>query len=250
MPQGAVSLKESDYLSQVEKITDQARIVTILKHLQQDRTLLTVALPGGQQAYTSALLRINAEQHYLLLDELNPCTGHAQLLITQHASIHARLKGVDVNFTSALQETGGEAGIAFYRMALPKALNYHQRRAYYRVQVGAGQVVPVLVTRRQGESLKGHLWDISAGGAGLRLNYGEALPRPLEQGEIFPACQIRLSTEQEVSSELQICFWQQDDQTKALRIGGRFLALNKPHEKTVERFVAAVDREIRKRLKT
>lgn len=241
--------RETGYISPLEKITDPARIANILKRLHQERALLTISLPGSQHLYTSALLKVDTEQGYLLLDELNPRIGHTQFMVAKKALVRARLSGVEVDFSTVLQGVGGESGIAFYQTSLPTLLKYQQRRAYYRVHVGAGHTVPVSIVRREGEAFQGELWDISAGGAGLRLSTTIHLPQPLTQGEILAGCQIHLNADTHISSGLEVRFLSHDEQHKVVRLGGRFVGLDKPQQKKVEQFIAGVDRELRKRAK-
>lgn len=126
-----------------EKIRDPARIITILTHIEQDHTLLTVALPGSEHLYNSALLGVSRDTRALLLDELHPHIGHLQLQVVQRAVIRARYRGVEVSFTSSLTEVGTTDGVAHYRMSLPELLHYRQRRADHRVKVGNAHIVPL-----------------------------------------------------------------------------------------------------------
>jgi len=237
-----------EYASPVERVTDTTRIAKLLMQLHADRSLLTVGLSGIGQLYTSSLLDIGPQQEYLTLDELNPHAGHAQLLNAKKAWISARLRGVEVDFTTELLEVGGQTKIAYYRMTLPRLLHYRQRRAYYRVQVGTGHSIPVLMKRAH-ETLGGELWDISVGGMSVRLPHSGAAPHPIQQGEILDSCRINLDPITEIASKLEVRFVSYDEGLGALRIGGRFVDLTKSHQHTLERFVASVDRTLRKRVK-
>jgi hypothetical protein len=55
----------------------------MLTHIEQDHTLLTVALPGSDRLYNSALLD-SRDTGALLLDELYPHIGHLQLQVMKY----------------------------------------------------------------------------------------------------------------------------------------------------------------------
>lgn len=228
-----------------EKIRDPARIITMLSHIEQDHTLLTVALHGSEQLYNSALLEVSRNPGSLLLDELHPHLGHLQLQAVQRAEIRARYRGVEVSFTSSLIEVGATDGVAHYRMSLPELLHYRQRRADHRVKVGNAHIVPVQL-RLEETAVPGQLWDISAGGASIRLT--EPLPHTFAQGDIIPHCVITLSPVQTISSALEIRLLRHDESRAQWVLGGRFIGLTPVHRKNIERFVAGLDRELCKKL--
>lgn len=230
------------YTAKAEKLTDAARIVAILKRLQQQRALLTVTLPESDRLYTSILVNVDADAGHFLLDELDPRAGHAQLLAAKKARVHARLRGVEVNFASQLKGVDTASDAALYTMSLPGLVNYYQRRAAYRARVGMEYPVPVLLKRQNGASLTGQLEDISAGGVGVRLDDAAC---DLAHGEILPDCRIALGPDHEISADIEVRSLNAD----ALHLGARFLDLDKTQARMVERFVAALDRETRKREK-
>ncbi len=228
-----------------EKIRDPARIISMLSHIEQDHTLLSVTLPGSDRLYNSALLEVSRDTGSLLLDELHPHIGHLQIQIVQRAKIHARYLGVEVSFTSALTEVGTTDGVAHYRMSLPELLHYRQRRADHRVKIGNAHIVPVHLSL--GETVaQGQLWDISAGGVSIRLS--APLPHPLAHGDIIPRCTIELNLAQTISSGLEIRLLRHDESRGLWVIGGRFIGLTPVHRKGIERFVASLDRELCKKL--
>ena len=228
-----------------EKIRDPARIISMLSHIEQDHTLLTVALPGSEHLYNSALLEVSRDPGSFLLDELHPHLGHLQLQAVQRAEIRARYRGVEVSFTSSLIEVGTTDGVAHYRMSLPELLHYRQRRADHRVKVGNAHIIPVHLGFEE-TAVRGQLWDISAGGASIRLT--EPLPQMFAQGDIIPRCAIELTPAQAISGGLEIRLLRHDESRAQWVLGGRFIGLAPAHRKNIERFVAGLDRELCKKL--
>src|SRR3569832_2605193 len=111
-------------------------LLCLLRRLHQGRCLLAVILTDDKQFYISALLEVNAEHEFIVLDELKPDHGHTILLAQQSIRVRAQLKGVSVAFTAALVAAGRRGGIAYYRFALPSALHDGHSRAHYRPRVG------------------------------------------------------------------------------------------------------------------
>jgi len=153
--------KPFEYQSEGEQVTDPVQIAALLKKVKDSRTVLQVTLPGRTTEYNSALLDVNLEQGYLLLDELTPTEGHHLLSNGGQFTVGIRLRGVDMRFTSQVQEVSGQAGIAFYRANLPHSLYYCQRRSFYRVRIGLGLMIPFTIRRGDDKPLQGRLDDIS-----------------------------------------------------------------------------------------
>lgn len=229
---------------QAEQITDPARITTLLKRLQQARTQLKVSFPQVNDGCSSRLLAVQPDHGSMLLDELRPAAGHAHLLRLRALHIQARLRGVDIDFSARLIEAGAKDGTALYRIGLPSALNYAQRRANYRAPLGVADRVPVTLKTRSAQLLQGHLWDISASGLSVRLGSPAAM---LTQGDIIPRCVIRFGPGDEVSSALEVRFVNTDTHSGQWRVGGHFIKMEQAQQRRVEHFVAALDREMRKK---
>ncbi|MDO9372105.1 MAG: flagellar brake protein [Gammaproteobacteria bacterium] len=234
----------ADYAVQAEKITAPARITTLLKRLLQARTLLAVGFPQVSDCYNSRLLSIQPDHGSMLLDELKPAAGHAHLVRLRTLHIQAQLRGVDIDFSARLIEAGAKDGIALYRIGLPSVLNYAQRRANYRARLGAGERVPVTLKIKQGQILQGHLCDISASGLSAVFDLPAAV---LAQGDLIPRCMIRFAPGDEASSALEVRFVTTETHSGQWRVGGNFIKMERVEQNRVEHFVAALDREMRKK---
>lgn len=119
-------------------------------------------------------MKINAEQDYLVLDELKPDTGHELFLQQQRCRVRTALKGVTVSFTVTLIASGQQNGIAYYRVALPDSISYGQRRAHFRPRVSRAFNTEVQIELPDGGALTGTLQDVSLGGLRIKAD-GELL---------------------------------------------------------------------------
>jgi flagellar brake protein len=232
--------------AKAESITNGAMILSLLKRMQENGSQLSVTIPGYEDSYASAILRIHSEQRYMLLDEMQPSEGHARFLREGKMRIRARLKGVDVRFTGELREAGTEKGIAFYNIPFPDIIYYGQRRNHYRAYVGsAGMLIPVsLLNENNKEIAKGPLLDISAGGLSTLLKSDSAVE--FQPEEIVPHCTISLPTDQKIEICLEVRGLRSTSQKTHYRLGARFVNLDGPQQKVIEQFVAYIDRRSRK----
>ncbi len=235
-----------EYTGRIEKITDPVRIAAMLERLRANRCLLTVLPDDSGEAYNSVLLEIRAKQGYIVLDELNPKAGHQRLLVTRRLKAQARLNGVELSFAAYVESAGSRDGLGFYRVTLPAALNYYQRRLHYRAKVGLGRHVPVTLTLPNGEIVAGRLRDISVGGIGA--SFPPDFPESLAHGDKTLECAIALPSGETIICRLRICFVNHSLQANARVIGARFVELGAAQQKSVAAFVAALDRELMKKL--
>lgn len=232
-----------------EEIGDPARILGLLRRLKESRALLSVRVSAEEEeAYNSAILEVRPEAGELLLDEIHPKKGHERFLQSGALRAQALIKGVQVGFAATLKASGIEEGIAYYHVSLPEVVHYGQRRSHYRAQIGLGLTVPVHLVFEDNRTIvtEGVLRDISVGGMSAEVKID--LPADLREGDARPTCIIMLPTGAKVCAGLEVCFAQKDKDPTRLRVGGRFVDLDPAQQKAVERFVAYLDRVVRKKL--
>ncbi|MDO9372106.1 MAG: PilZ domain-containing protein [Gammaproteobacteria bacterium] len=119
-----------------------------------------------------------------------------------------------------------------------------ERRASYRAHLRPGDRVPVTLETESGQILQGHLCDISAGGLSAIFDPPAAV---LAHAELIPCCMICFAPDDEVSSALEVRFLYTEAHSGEWRVGGRFIEMERVQQNRVERFVAALDREMRKK---
>ncbi len=242
----APSALPDNHEGKTEKITNPARIAGLLLRIQEGNSLLNVSLPDFAGAYNSAIVEVHAQQNYLVLDELNPKSGHELLLKAGRLLAHTRLKGVDIRFEAVVESTGEREGSAVYRMVLPTTIDYHQQRAFYRATVGKAKIIKVSIERTSGEQVTGYLNDISVGGVGMRFNNDTMAA--LMRGETVPRCRIQLPSGDNIICAIEIRFVSVGVDGNCRMAGARFVRLSQTQELTIARYVAALDRELAKKL--
>lgn len=214
-----------DPLSSSERITSTAQIARFLQRLKDGHCLLSVTIPGVEGSFNSAVLRVYPQQELLILDELNPRAGHLALLERRQLKVRCRLHGAEYRFATLLQRVEEQRGIALYYAALPEALLQIQRRDHYRVPVdeSVGIELDLPALEADGNAPQASLLDLSATGIGMQLN----TPTPPDRGAILPDCTLRLPAGTIVRSEIEVRFVHARDRLGPVRVGGRFLKLDR-----------------------
>lgn len=228
------------YESSGEKVRDPQRIQVLLKRIIDERTLLTITLPGVSGHFTSAIIETDKDQGFILLDELTPQAGHNQFLKKRQLVVQARLQGVNIQFKGELLGLShDEAGIA-YRLTYPTSLVYHQKRSHFRVKLGVATPVIVRFYPENASPIEGELTDISEGGVCALLTISAETLKP---GERFP-CSIHIDAKDVIRCDLEIRSSRDEgDRAQRQRVGFRFIDLTPQQSKQVSRMVARMQRE-------
>ena len=220
----------------MEHISFRPQIISLLRRIHSSRCLLAVSVADDARIYNSALLEIDPERGFVLLDELTPEGGHHALLEHRHCRVRAELKGITLAFAAALLEAGSRDGIAYYRMEFPASVHYGQRRAHYRPHVSHAKKTAVELTLPGGRSVTGSLHDISLGGLRVRLDTDIDAP-PLST--VLP-CRMQLPDGGELRCTVELRFL---GGGQVSHIGGRFESLPPTQRQTLQRFIRELERE-------
>ncbi len=237
--------EDSDYQQQYEEVTSATRITAILRPLQQQHSIVSIAVPSAKCLYNSTLLEVNPEQGYLLLDELHPREGHARLGTASKIGLSAHREGIEIKMILEISEIGSDNGVAFYKTPYPKLIRYRQRRRAFRVPVSAAQPIPVELVDEQDNAFCGELHDISAEGMCVRFPPKAAIP----EGEKTQAltCTITLPGEKRVKGRFILRRITQHETSRCIQVGGNFDQLDKTQARLIERFVLEIQRESRRK---
>jgi c-di-GMP-binding flagellar brake protein YcgR len=241
----APDAKDAQQISSRFAVTRKSSITRLLQLLERRKVLLNVQWPGERQTYATAILGIYPEHGFIVLDELNPRSGHERLLERGELTAIGRLEGVSIRLTTPLQEMRVKDGIAFYKFAFPKQIYYVQRRDSHRVSLVGSP------TRFEGQwqhggevaRLTGTVGDLSAEGVGLLLDGN----LPLQAGDELTLCRIRLPHEGGVSFDLQVRHAVYLPARQITRVGARLLNIDVFSRHRVEAAIARMERDLAKR---
>jgi c-di-GMP-binding flagellar brake protein YcgR len=229
-----------------ELISERSTVIALLRRIKKQRALLTVSTPGIQELYSSAVLEIDVNRGHFVIDELTPSVGQRRLQAFHQIAISARLEGIETRFDAALIRIETINGVASNYMALPKFIDYQQKRRHFRVQVPRGLNLSVAISFDDRQMiLEGKIQDISLGGIAAIFRTERAFPK----GAVVDSCNIALPDGTVISSPLKIRSVRPNKNRKELILGGAFLGLIPKHKRALEHFVRQLEREsIRKQM--
>ena len=225
-----------------DAVSGRKRIIAVLEQLKASHELLSVSLAGYRTAATSAILSVSDDRNCFLLDELSDPELHRSFLEQRKAVIRGRLHGMQLRFACRLLNAGSEGGIALYEVAIPAKLQSVQRRAHFRLPLIPNLAVPVSVPRLQGKPVTGQAFDLSAGGIGALLQT-RSIP---SRGEIVSGLSISLPQSRPLSANIEVRFARLDTTRHSLRLGGRFVGLDRKQERKLALFLAETQRKRRR----
>lgn len=230
---------------QFELISDPIKIHKLLERLQVAHALISIKLSGTGGIFNSMILQVDSNRHWLIIDELHPEEGHKKLLELRKLSVFGDFDGVDIRFDGDLIEYGTESNIFFYRLNFPEKLKYFQRRSSYRVRVLRASTIPVKFIAADGATANGDLYNISAGG--IAAKFSQHLPKSMARGETVPECELAFPDGEKIVCPIEIRHVMAGKGNDQIVVGARFASLNKVQQRLLNRFIASIEREIRRK---
>lgn len=229
------------------KLTQADEIASLLKKIYSHHSLLTVSLDSSEACYGSTIIEINNDEHYIVVDELYPTDGHNLIKVDTKISVSAHHAGAFVNFSGTIEAIGSNEDAAYYKIGIPKEVEFHQRRNTYRVATSISDPIVVNLLNEEDVLISAELRDISLGGVCLRM---KDLPHiQIRDGEHIPTCLIKISDDRKILSSINICHVERIKETGSLRIGAEFASISNFDQRELEHLIATLDREIIKKIK-
>lgn len=237
----------------MDKITNPAQIIGILKRIHKRRTMLNISVAGAPSGsdvgtgaakhYNSALLEVKSDgtRGHIIIDELTPKEGHELLLKAGKLKARLQLDGVKISFATTLESSGSDAGIAFYTLTLPQEMDYLQQRANHRVRPSLAKPITVSLTHADETVFNGEIHDISAGGLSIKLK-SDSLATTLKPTDILTGL-FTLPPREEIICKLEVRSIHATHQQNFIRIGVRFSNLPSTLQKLIQRYIATLERE-------
>lgn len=224
-----------------ELLRGSQRILPLVERVFRQRALITVAVQGLDDLFTSVILEVNDEGEYLVMDELRPLEGHAALRPGHEVHVSSRLDGISLSFSSTVERIENEQAGAYYKVPLPAELRYNQKRNYYRAAVPVTRTSPVLLVLGDRRSLAGELRDISLGGFSMRLNPGA--PHGVTEGDRIDRCILHLDEQRSIETAVEVCYVEDRASTRRPRFGLRFIDLDERALRAIGGLVATLERD-------
>jgi c-di-GMP-binding flagellar brake protein YcgR len=244
-----VSEKNHDKQSDLESITLTTfdDIYVLLKNIHTKHSLLAIMIDGSDEFYGSTIIELNKDEKYLVIDELYPEEGHAQIEVGKPLSFDANYAGAFVHFKGNVEAIGKNDKAAYYKINIPEEVEYHQRRNTFRISTSISDPILVNLVNEDEVLIKAELRDVSHGGLCLRVN--DASHISIQSNDHMPTCLIQIDENRKILTSLNICHVEKIQASGSLRIGAEFAKMSKIDRRELEHLIASLERAIIKKIK-
>jgi c-di-GMP-binding flagellar brake protein YcgR len=227
------------------RIASKVEIVAILRDLLKGGELVTAYFNGGRDFVVTAVLEVDADQGFAVLDSGADQKQNERLIASGQISAAASQHGVRIQFKAGPVHAVTYEGRPAFRVPIPDSLVKLQRREYYRMPTPLLRPVKCELPAAHGGLAQVVIADISVGGVCL---IGEPQGLDLEVGRTLPACRILLPEMGTVTTDLVVRNSYSvtlKNGASSRRTGCEFVRLGAQQEAMVQRYIMKLDRERR-----
>jgi len=232
------------YQSSFERIDRDSKIRFVLTKLIDARRPIQIELPQSSQTFQTMLLGLDELTASLHMDSLKPelesLPGSQTPLLAK-----SQLNGVELTFRSLITHTVHEENAHYYHISIPNQINYLQRRTDFRLPLSKAFAPKVTFVTQDHKRMEGSAKNVSVGG--LRAVFKNPPMCYWQDGDRISSCIVQLTANTHINSSLEIRNSHYDRKEKILTIGARFVGLSKLQEHSIARYVAASERELRRK---
>jgi c-di-GMP-binding flagellar brake protein YcgR len=223
-------------------VRETTQVLRLLSGLRDGHCIVSVCTPDSDELFNSALLESRGGDG-LTLDELTPGHGNRRRQPGDTLLCFSRLDGLSVRFETRITAVEVQDGAPLYHCQWPTEVFHGQKRSHYRVRIGLGLKVPLILSNQEDRAINGELRDLSIGGLGASFPEDT----PVASGQQIPACWLELPDSGAIFCGLEIRHVSRDPQHRELRVGAAFTDLTPAQERAVQRCITALERERRRR---
>lgn len=216
-----------------------------LTKLCQEHSFIDVHPTDTNQNYRSMILLVHPEESYLLVDEFYPNPPRSVLEPGNPLDISCHDQGFRTRFQSSFIACENYEDMPAYRLTMPSALQHGQRRSNFRVEIPPEDFFRVSLTGFGPVTASGRIIDLSCSGICLKL-MGPP-PDGLHRDGLVGNCIFKTSNDDQIKGKLLVTHLEFN--RKAIThtvVGGRFMNLEPPIQKKLDRFLARLQREQRR----
>ena len=231
-------------------VRNPRQVQHLLRALVEQRSLITAHPSGRDQSFPTAILDMDADEDYLVLDgspipSVNQAAGEAS-----HLLCYAKLDQVTVRFEVHHPTRTLFRDRAAFRAPLPEQIYHLQRRELYRLETPINDspwcTLPLDDTGKVTPELR--VIDISAGGIALSFSPGQL---HLGMFQRLRNCTLRLPDTAPLQLDLEVRDQREyvaPNGTPLERVGLKFMDLPRGADASIQRYIFRVDRQRKARL--
>ena len=171
------------------RVDSRVEIVYILRALMKSNALVTAYFNGGREFVVTAVLQVDGEHGFVVLDSGANRELNERLLHGRELSVVSSQDGVKVQFTAIASRQSASKGGSHSACRCPTPCMKLQRREYYRLATPVVHPLKCEIAGPDGERFELALADISLGGVCL---VGEPASFRFEPGMALENCRIDL----------------------------------------------------------
>jgi c-di-GMP-binding flagellar brake protein YcgR len=227
------------------RVDSDVEIAYILRGLMKSGALVTLYFNGGREFVVSAVLAVEAERGFVILDSGANRELNDRLLRGGEMSVVSSQDGVRVQFACRKVEGVSFEGRLAFRIAVPDSVIKLQRREYYRLPTPLINPLKCEVPAAEGERVEMPIADISLGGVCL---VGERAGEALALGSVLEGCRIVLPEAGTLQANLCVrnsYLVMLKNGASSRRTGCDFIKLGAQQEAMVQRYIIRLERERR-----
>ncbi len=236
----APELSEYEHTSNSFFLTDQKKIIQLLKDLEEASPLCTITIKGITEQFSSSILDVQIDNKQIILDELSPRHGHELLINQNKLKLITIYNGIRLAFNLSGIKTGSSHGIAYYKSFIPNRIYYPQRRSFTRTIINYDQITFSGISSRNQATVGGKIFDISTVGVGVCLPSNRAR---FQRGDSVKNCTINLNGHI-MNFDLAVRFVKKNNQgNDKTQIGGYFENISTEDKNKLRGFVMTLEQE-------
>ena len=234
--------------SHEQLITSPSHIAGLLRRLQTSHALVSIQYDDDTRFYTTVILNIQPDENCFLIDATDSAPWHTQLQIGNTLQLLGRLAGVKIQCQVILQGLLSEEDKPLYRVIIPRQLIYKQRRRHFRAHIDDGKALAIHLPLSMKQNILGYVVDISASGVCTRIDFNDASSLTMEQA--IRHARISLPDKQTLTCDLTLRSVRHYPENGFSLIGSEFQHIPPHQQHHIERLVATLDRNQRRRNET
>jgi c-di-GMP-binding flagellar brake protein YcgR len=217
-----------------------------LEHLRRNHDWIDVKVTKTDKSYQSLVVKIDPENHELLIDDLYPPDDIEKIEPGDTIEITSKSRKVLVNFYTRILARELADGKGAFRVELPEEIGRNHSRQAYRVFVNNEEGLSIDIVYN--ESTLNDVKVINLSSEGIKLSFADDLTDQLEQDRIFEDCLIKLPSGFDIDCDIELRNVYKIRTPHPHTLAGGLLIVKQPQQRVkLEQYLAAVQRQQRRR---
>ena len=224
-------------------VRNPRRVRELLQAMISQRSLINAHLAGRDQSFPTAILEIDEDDGWLLLDGSPVESANRAAEEASHLLCFGQLDKVLVRFRlEGLARVTEDRHVAF-RAALPEDICYLQRRELYRLETPIADSPQLLVYDPDGRQQDLRVVDISGGGLAVTVPVGSPM---FSLQKRYADCTLLLPDHAPLRISLVACnerVMKMPNGVELQRVGLRFDGLPRGGDSAIQRYIFRIERQ-------